>query len=117
MQKPKNNEERRHRRHIRIRGRVEGTALRPRVALFRSLRSMSAQLIDDALGKTLAEAHLSQIKKAKNDLAGARAVGKLLGERIEKLKIKSVAFDRAGYKYHGRVKELAEGIREAGIAL
>lgn len=105
------------RRHARVRGKVRGTATRPRVTVFRSLRSIAVQLIDDALGKTIAQANLKEVKKAKNDVAGARAVGKLLGERALEAGKKEVVFDRSGYRYHGRVKAVAEGVREAGVQM
>lgn len=104
-------------RHRRVRGKVSGTSDRPRVVVFRSLRSLSLQAIDDVAGTTLAQANLGEIAKSKNTVAGARAVGKLLGERLVQLGKKSAVYDRAGYRYHGRVKEAAEGVREAGVTM
>ncbi|MEP7162496.1 MAG: 50S ribosomal protein L18 [Candidatus Moraniibacteriota bacterium] len=115
MIKKSTNRTRRTRRHIKVRGRVRGTAERPRIVVFRSLLAVYAQIIDDVTGKTLVQANLSEIKKAKNNLAGASEVGKLLGERAQKLGVKQAVFDRSGYKYHGRVKALADGAREAGL--
>jgi large subunit ribosomal protein L18 len=103
-------------RKRRVRGKISGTALVPRVAIFRSLRAVSVQCIDDATGTTLAQAHLRETgKKPKNDILGAEKVGTLLGERLKGLGIEAIVFDRAGYKYHGKVKALAEAIRKQGI--
>jgi large subunit ribosomal protein L18 len=79
------------------------------------LRGIYAQAIDDVTGKTLASATLSEIKKAKNTLEGAKEVGKLIAKKCIALKITTVTYDRAGYKYHGKVKQLAEGAREGGL--
>jgi large subunit ribosomal protein L18 len=83
--------------------------------VFKSLRGIYAQIIDDSVGKTLASANLSEIKKATNTVEGAKAVGKLIGEKCVALKIMSVTYDRAGYRYHGKVKALADGAREGGL--
>jgi large subunit ribosomal protein L18 len=108
----------RRKRHERIRLRLAGTAARPRLAVFRSLNHIYAQVIDDATGKTLAaasslEAALKSAEGTKRD--GATAVGKLLAERAKAAGIAQVVFDRAGYRYHGRVRSLAEAAREAGL--
>ena len=109
------------RRHRRVRAKVIGSAERPRLCVFRSNQHIYAQLIDDQQGKTLASAKDLEIKnvKSKNDLSGKQAkafsVGELIAEKAEKLKIKSIVFDRGGYKYHGRVKALAEGARSKGL--
>jgi large subunit ribosomal protein L18 len=107
----------RERRHRRIRGKVSGTAERPRLAVFRSNLGISAQLIDDASGKTLASAGWQHLKKSfkgsKSDQA--TEVGKLLAENAKKAGITTCVFDRGGYLYHGRVKALAEGAREGGL--
>ncbi len=104
-------------RHRRVRAKVSGTALRPRVTVFRSNRSLFVQAIDDVSQKTLAASSLASIKKTKNDVSGAHELGKVFGEKCLSLHIKEVVFDRAGYRYHGKVKALAEGIREAGIRM
>lgn len=104
-------------RHKRIRGKISGTAIRPRITVFRSLSSVSVQAINDELGRTLVAAALSEVKKAKNDIAGATAVGELLGKRLKEQKIDTAVFDRSGYKYHGRVKALAEGVRSQGVTM
>ena len=106
----------RRRIHERIRGRVKGSAERPRLAVFRSVKHIYAQVIDDSLGQTVAAA-ASNEKDGKNggNLAGAKAIGKLVAERAQDKGIKSVVFDRGGYQYHGRVKALADAAREAGL--
>ena len=104
------------RRHRRIRGKVVGSAERPRLAVARSNKRIYAQLIDDAAGHTLAAAgsHEAALRGlAKGPAAGE--VGKLLAERAKQAGIARVVFDRGGYKYHGRVKSLADGAREGGL--
>jgi len=111
-----------HRRqlHRRVRRQVRGTPERPRLAVFRSLRQIYAQLIDDQAGRTLAAASSldpefrKQLKSGGN-LAGAKLVGKLVGERARSAGHAKVVFDRGGYQYHGRVKCLADAAREAGL--
>ena len=104
------------RRHRRVRGKIAGTADRPRLAVFRSNLGISAQLIDDQAGKTLAAASwqgLSKFKGSKTDQA--KEVGKLLATGAKKAGVETCVFDRGGYLYHGRVKALAEGAREGGL--
>ena len=104
------------RRHRRIRGKVVGSAERPRLAVARSNKRIYAQLIDDAAGHTLAAA--GSHETALRDLAkgpAATEVGKLLAERAKQAGVEQVVFDRGGYKYHGRVKSLADGAREGGL--
>jgi large subunit ribosomal protein L18 len=109
--------EARERRHRRIRGKVQGTAERPRLAVFRSNRGISAQLVDDDSARTLAAASWLNLKKSfkgkKTEQAGE--VGKLLAANAKKAGIEVVVFDRGGYLYHGRVKALADGAREGGL--
>ena len=102
--------------HQRIRARVKGTQERPRLAVFRSLKHIYAQVIDDVKGHTLAAASSAEAN-AKNggNVAGAKAIGQLVAERAKDKGIKAVVFDRGGYHYHGRVKALAEAAREAGL--
>jgi large subunit ribosomal protein L18 len=108
--------QRREKRHKRVRKHLHGTAERPRLAVFRSNRGVSAQLIDDTSGRTLAAASWLAIGKPKGTKSEqAAAVGKLLAENAKKAGIDSVVFDRAGYLYHGRVKALAEAAREGGL--
>jgi large subunit ribosomal protein L18 len=103
------------RRHSRVRGKVRGTAERPRLAVFRSITHTYAQVIDDTAGRTLAAASTVKLKIAKNDLAAAQAVGKDIAAKAVKAGVSKVVFDRGGYIYHGRVKALAEAAREAGL--
>ena len=102
-------------RHKRVRAKVRGTKERPRLSVFRSVRGVFAQLIDDTTGSTLAYAHHKKIIAYKNKTDQAFQVGKQLAKEAEKKQIKSAVFDRGGYKYHGRVKALADGAREGGL--
>jgi large subunit ribosomal protein L18 len=105
------------RRHRRVRGKVSGTAERPRLAVFRSNKGISAQLIDDSSGKTLAGASWVAVKKGFKGTKTEQAaeVGKLLAAAAKKAGVETVVFDRGGYLYHGRVKALADGAREGGL--
>jgi large subunit ribosomal protein L18 len=108
----------RRRVHDRIRDRVRGTAERPRLAVFRSLKHIYVQVIDDAAQRTLVAASSGEKSSkvaAGGNLAGAKAIGKLIAERAREKGIKKVVFDRGGYLYHGRVKALADAAREAGL--
>lgn len=113
-------QERRMRRHWRIRKRVFGTPERPRLSVFRSLKHIYAQIIDDTTGQTLCSASTLD-KELRDKVKGltktqqAVEVGKLIAKRALELGIKQVAFDRGGHKYHGRVKALADAAREAGL--
>ncbi|MBY0375470.1 MAG: 50S ribosomal protein L18 [Bryobacteraceae bacterium] len=104
--------------HKRIRRKVAGTPERPRLAVYRSVAHIYAQVIDDSKGHTLAAASSaekdSKVKSGGN-LAGAKEVGALVAERAKEKGIKLVVFDRGGYLYHGRIKALAEAAREAGL--
>lgn len=103
-------------RHTRIRKRVFGTAERPRLSVFRSLKQVSAQIIDDTTGRTLvAASSLEKGLETKGTAEGAKAVGTALAQRAKEAGISAVVFDRGGFKYHGRVASLAEGAREAGL--
>jgi len=108
----------RQKRHARLRLTLTGTAARPRLAVFRSLKQIYAQLIDDAAGRTLASA--SSLEGGLRSGAGtkidnAKQVGRLLAERARAAGFKKVVFDRAGFRYHGRVRALADAAREAGL--
>ena len=115
------------RRHRRVRAKVRGTAERPRLAVFRSSRSIYAQLIDDATGRTLASASdiefddkaAAKLRKGEGDRKGKVAVsfevGKNLAEKAKKAGVTAVVFDRGGFAYHGRVAALADGAREGGL--
>jgi len=109
--------EARARRHKRVRGKVYGTAVRPRLVVFRSNAGIEAQLVDDIEGKTLAGATWLHLKKSfkGNKTQQAAEVGKLLAERAKQANVESVVFDRGGYLFHGRVKALAEAAREGGL--
>jgi large subunit ribosomal protein L18 len=109
--------ESRARRHRRVRGKVAGTAERPRLAVFRSNRGIEAQLVDDETGRTVASASwLGLPKSFKGDkTAQATEVGKLLAASAKSAGVEAVVFDRGGYLYHGRVKALADGAREGGL--
>ncbi len=110
----------RRRRHLRIRKKVFGTSERPRLAVYRSNKHIYAQIIDDTKGHTLVFAstldkELRDKLEKTWDKNAAREVGKLIGKRALEKGIKKVVFDRGGFKYHGRIKELADGAREAGL--
>jgi large subunit ribosomal protein L18 len=110
----------RRRRHMRVRRKVSGTAARPRLNVFRSLKNISAQVIDDQAGHTLVsastmEADLQEILADKLKVEQAKEIGKLVAARAKAAGIEQVVFDRGGYRYHGRVKAVADGSREAGL--
>ena len=104
-------------RHKRVRGKVMGTAARPRMNVFRSRSNIYAQIIDDVAGKTLVQASTldKEIKTKHANKEAAKEVGTLIAKRAADKKIESVVFDRGGYIYHGVVKELAEAAREGGL--
>jgi large subunit ribosomal protein L18 len=104
------------RRHRRVRGKVAGTAERPRLVVTRSNRGIAAQLVDDSNGSTVVSASWLQVKSFKgNKTAQAAEVGKLLAQKAKDAKIDGAVFDRGGYLYHGRVKALADAAREGGL--
>lgn len=110
----------RNRRHRRIRKRVHGSAARPRLCVFRSLRHIYAQIVDDDAGQTLAQANSREASllpegSSRRSAEAARAVGKAIGERARAAGISKVVFDRGGYLYHGRAQALADSAREAGL--
>ncbi|MEX2465553.1 MAG: 50S ribosomal protein L18 [Gemmatimonadota bacterium] len=112
----------RKRRHQRVRNKVVGTAERPRLVVFRSLKHIEGQLVDDDTGRTLtglsttgADLRKVEVEGSNRRVEHARAAGKLLAERAKENGIASVVFDRGGYRYHGRVKAFAEGAREGGL--
>ncbi len=104
-------------RHMRIRNKISGTAERPRLNVFRSNKNIYAQIIDDLSGKTLAAASTldKEIEGKGSNKEAAKEVGKLVAKRAADKGITEVVFDRGGYVYHGRVKELADGAREGGL--
>jgi len=102
--------------HERIRKRLEGSTVRPRLAVFRSNKHIYAQIIDDSKGATVTAASTLDVdRNTGGNIAAAKAVGKLVAERAKAKGIDAVLFDRGGYIYHGRVKALAEAAREAGL--
>ncbi|MDA2921665.1 50S ribosomal protein L18 [Patescibacteria group bacterium AH-259-L07] len=106
------------RRHRRVRAKIYGTKKRPRLCVFRSYKYIYAQLIDDDDGHTLVSANTAGVSSKNKKLTKTQVsyeTGKLLAERAKKKKITSVVFDRGGYKYHGRVKAVADGAREGGL--
>ncbi len=112
----------RRRRHFRVRNKIEGTSERPRLVVFRSLKNIEGQIVDDSAGKTLLG--MSTLTEGLKDFSAegqnrrvekAYAAGKLLAEKARSQGIEAVVFDRGGYKYHGRVKAFAEGAREGGL--
>ncbi|MBS0191479.1 MAG: 50S ribosomal protein L18 [Phycisphaerales bacterium] len=118
MNKQVNKQIRRARRRIGIRKRISGTATHPRLSIYKSLNHMYAQIIDDLSGRTLAAASTTD-KSLKADKTGnakaAEAVGTLLAERAKGKGVTTVVFDRSGFRYHGRVKALADAARKAGL--
>ena len=115
----KTSSEQRIKRHTRIRKKITGTAERPRLAVFRSNRHLYAQLIDDVAGRTLASASTVdpslRSESTPNSVESAAKVGSLVAERAAALDITSVVFDRGGFRFHGKVKALADGAREKGL--
>ena len=114
----KSRNEMRQKRHLRIRSRLVGTPLKPRLSVFRSAKHIYAQVIDDVNGVTLASASsIDKDSKVTNggNVSAATAVGKLVAENALAAKIENVVFDRSGYKYHGRLKSLADAAREGGL--
>jgi large subunit ribosomal protein L18 len=117
----KRNLNRRQRSKIGIKKRVVGTAERPRLSVYRSLNHIYAQLVNDSTGQTLTNASTlskeiqGELKKANRKVEKSKIVGTLIAKKAQEKKIANVVFDRSGYRYHGRVKSLAEGAREGGL--
>lgn len=122
VKKTRQKRERRLRAHRRVRQKVRGSAERPRLAVFKSLRYVYAQLIDDDAGVTLASASSMEaglrggLSASAGSKEAARKVGEALGERAKAKGFESVVFDRGGYVYHGKVREVADGARAAGLS-
>ena len=115
---PKTRSQLRRRRHLRVRQRVTGSAERPRLVVFRSLKHIYAQLVDDDRGVTLAgvsDASEGIAADGQGKVARSKAVGKLIAGKAKAAGITKVVFDRAGYRYHGRVQAVADGAREGGL--
>lgn len=107
-------------RHVRLRKKVAGTTERPRLAIHFSERHITAQVIDDTVGQTVASVHTTESelrsdKTTRANVETAVKVGKLIAERVSSKNVKKVVFDRGGFKYHGKVKALADAAREAGL--
>ena len=119
MQRDTHKQERRDRRRTRIRSRLVGTAARPRLSVYKSLNHIYVQVIDDGLGSTLAHACSLEKEcaggKSGGNLAAARAVGALIAQRLKEKGLVEVIFDRGGYRYHGRIKAVADAAREKGL--
>ena len=111
---PRTGAERRFKRHLRVRNKITGTPERPRLVVFRSLKHIYAQLVDDTKSRTIATVSDLGIEQGKK---GERAseVGKLIADRAKQAGITRVVFDRAGYRYHGRIKAVADGARKGGL--
>jgi large subunit ribosomal protein L18 len=104
------------RRRRRVRAKVRGTAERPRLSVFRSNRGMNVQLVDDDAGRTLAAVNWIEADlKGLQSMEQAKRVGELIAERAKAAGVEAIVFDRGGYRYHGRVRALAEGAREGGL--
>lgn len=115
---PRGREERRYRRHLRVRQHLAGTAERPRLVVYRSLKHIYAQLVDDTSGKPLlgvSDTSEGVAVDGSGKVARAKAVGTLIARKAKDAGIAKVVFDRAGYQYHGRIKAVAEGAREGGL--
>lgn len=112
-----NSNKQRLQRHKRVRAKISGTAERPRLCVYRSLNNIQAQVIDDKTGATLvtASSYETDLKSKGGNIEGAKLVGELVAKRAIEKGITEVVFDRGGYLYHGRVKSLADGAREAGL--
>jgi len=102
-------------RHRRVRAKIKGTEERPRLCVFRSNQHISVQVINDEKALTVVSANDSEIKEKINKTEKAKEVGKLIAKKAIEKKIKKVVFDRSGYKYHGRIKAVAEGARQEGL--
>ena len=113
VRRPKTRQDLRYRRHLRVRKRVAGTGERPRLVVFRSLKHITAQIVDDTQGRTLLTVTDNGFEGKKSEKS--TQVGKLVAERAKEKGVGQVVFDRGGYLYHGRVKALADGAREAGV--
>jgi len=118
MDKSKSKQKHRISRHRRVRAKIFGTAKRPRVSVFKSNKHIFVQLIDDEAGKTILSSKVVFAKRSKikgNKIDKAGEVGKIVAEKAKTAGINAVVFDRGGYKYHGRIKALAEGLRAGGL--
>ncbi|MEK7076397.1 MAG: 50S ribosomal protein L18 [Patescibacteria group bacterium] len=118
--KPKAKRQHRLSRHKRVRAKITGTSKRPRVAVFKSNRHIFVQFIDDTTGKTILSSKIVSEKKSKmkgTKTAKANSIGEMLAEKAKEAGITEAVFDRGGFKFHGRVKAVAEGLRKGGIKI
>ena len=113
MRIPKTRQDMRARRHLRVRKNVAGTPERPRLVVFRSLKHITAQIVDDTTGRTMMTVTSVKLEGKKSEKSVT--VGKMIAEKAKAAGVSKVVFDRAGYKYHGRVKAVADGAREGGL--
>ncbi|MCC7053961.1 MAG: 50S ribosomal protein L18 [Gemmatimonadaceae bacterium] len=114
MRIPKTRQDLRARRHLRVRKNVAGTPERPRLVVYRSLKHITAQIVDDTTGRTLMTVTSNALTEGKKSEKSVQ-VGKMIAEKAKAAGVSKVVFDRAGYKYHGRVKAVADGAREGGL--
>ena len=114
MRRPRTRAEQRERRHLRVRKKVTGTAERPRLVVYRSLKHIYAQIVDDTTSRTLMTVSDQAIEVGKK-IERSSEVGRRIAAKAKEAGITTVVFDRAGYKYHGRVKAVADGAREGGL--
>ncbi|MFA5029659.1 MAG: 50S ribosomal protein L18 [Patescibacteria group bacterium] len=117
MKKTKQKNQTKIRRKARIRAKIKGTSERPRLSVYRSLEHLYVQLVDDTKGRTLVSASDKEVKGGKTKTAQAYELGKLVAQKAAGQKITVVVFDKGAFKYHGRVKALADGAREAGLKI
>ncbi len=115
MDKNKAKKQQEARRHNRVRAKLSGVESRPRLSVFRSNRGLFLQIIDDGSGRTLVSASTAEIKKKQAKTDAGKELGLLIAKKAKEKEIDSVIFDRSSYKYHGRVKAVAEGAREGGL--
>lgn len=109
-----------YRRHKRVRAKIKGTAERPRVSVFKSNKNIFVQFINDTQGKTILSSKVISAKKSKikgTKMEKAAKIGEMLAEKAKELGIKKIVFDRGGFKYHGRVKAIAEGLKKGGVKI
>ncbi len=112
-----NKKQARIRRHHRVRNKVSGTAERPRLSVFKSNTAIYVQVIDDSNSKTLASSSTKTLKLSNSNIENATKVGKDIAKKLKKLKVTELVFDRGGYIYHGKVKAVADAVREEGIKI
>jgi large subunit ribosomal protein L18 len=115
MNKQNQKEVKRIRRHIRVRAKINGTSKRPRLSVFRSNKGIFLQIIDDSKGVTIVSVSAKEIKADKINIETGKKLGELVAKKAQEKKISEVVFDRGGYKYHGKIKAIADGARKGGL--